>query len=159
MGRTRTTKSPDPDSAEVIERERRVLELRRAGVTFDVIAEQLDYADRSGAYRAFKRALARTLQQPAREVRDLEVDRLDKLMVAVWKKALGGDLQAVDRVIRISERRARLLGLDAPQKVQVGDQLDSQIEALLTELGAPTPGVTPMDDQPAGAEAGALEGT
>jgi len=99
-------------SAEVIAKETQVLELRRAGMSFDAIATQVGLADRGSAHKAYKRGLARTLQQPAAEVRELEADRLDRLQVAVWAKALRGDLQAVDRVLRISERRARLLGLD-----------------------------------------------
>lgn len=99
-------------SDEVIERERKVLELRRAGVTFDAIAAQLGYKGRGAAYKAFRRALARTLQQPASELRELEADRLDRLQTAIWGRAMRGDLEAVDRVLRIMERRAMLLGLN-----------------------------------------------
>lgn len=112
MGR-RTLPNPSlVPSAEVIEKERQTLELRRAGVSFDDIANRVGYNDRGAAHKAYKRALARTLQEPAAEIRELEQDRLDRLQVAVWAKALRGDLGAVDRVLRIFERRARLLGLD-----------------------------------------------
>lgn len=57
-------------------------------------------------------ALTRTLQQPAAELRELELDRLDRLQVRVWGKAIEGNVGAIDRVPRIMERRARLLGLD-----------------------------------------------
>lgn len=99
-------------TAETIAREQHVLELRRAGVTFDRIAEEVGISDRSTAHKIYKRALARTLQEPAAEIRHLEGDRLDRLQVAVWSRALRGDLAAVDRVLRIMERRAKLLGLD-----------------------------------------------
>lgn len=36
-------------------------------------------------------------------------------------------LQAVDRLLRIQERRSRLLGLDAPQKQEIGGQLTYQV--------------------------------
>lgn len=99
-------------SAETIARETHVLELRRAGASFDKIATELKLYDRSDAHKIYKRALARTLQEPAAEIRTLEADRLDRLQLAVWTKALRGDLPAVDRVLRVMERRARLLGLD-----------------------------------------------
>lgn len=99
-------------SAETIAREQHVLELRRAGLTFDRIAEEVGIGDRSDAHKIYKRALARTLQEPAADIRRLEGDRLDRLQVAVWTRALRGDLAAVDRVLRIMERRSRLLGLD-----------------------------------------------
>lgn len=139
MGRARQARTP---TADVIERERRVLELRRAGVSFDLIATQVGYRDRGAAYKAYKRALARTLQQPAAELRDLEVDRLDRLLTAVWPKALRGDLAAVDRVLRVAERRARLLGLDAPVSVVSAraPAPDLEVEQVAAEIIALTIG-------------------
>lgn len=99
-------------SAEVIARENHVLELRRAGLSFERIAQEIGIGDRSTAHKIYKRALGRVHQEPAAEIRQLEGDRLDRLQVAVWTKALAGNMQAVDRVLRIMERRAKLLGLD-----------------------------------------------
>ena len=78
----------------------------------------LDYADKSGAFYAIKRALSDIVPPAVEEMRTLEGERLDALLAAVWKQAMGGDLKAVDRVLRIIDQRARLLGLNAP--VQVG---------------------------------------
>ncbi|MEU8040910.1 hypothetical protein [Streptosporangium sp. NPDC049078] len=120
---------------DTIQRERKVLELRRAGVTFDAIAEQLNYADRGAAHKAFKRALIRTLQEPAAELRDLELDRLDRLQVAMWAQAMRGDVQAVDRVLRIMERRARLIGLDHADGVAERQvRLQEQQGAMLADV-------------------------
>lgn len=117
---------------DTIAKERKVLELRRAGVTLDVIAEQVGYTNRSAAYKALKRALARTLQQPADELRDLEADRLDRLQAAIWAKAMNGDLRAIDRVLLIAERRARLLGLDhADGLAERRARLDEQDATLI----------------------------
>lgn len=45
-------------------------------------------------------------------------DQAKRLLAAIWKEAVeGGDLKAVDRILKIMERRAKLLGLDAPTKV------------------------------------------
>lgn len=97
-----------------LETERRALELRRAGVTFDAIADSLGFAHRSGAHNAVARALARNPEPAGEDVRALEVDRLDRMLVAVWQRAMTGDSKAMDQALKISERRARLLGLDAP---------------------------------------------
>lgn len=101
---------------EATERQRQVLELRKSGLGFQAIADQLGYKDHSGAYRAFRTALRKTLQEPADELRALEVDRLDTMLLGLWPKATRGDTWSVDRVLRIMERRAALLGLDAPAK-------------------------------------------
>lgn len=46
----------------------------------------------------------------------------------------GPVLQALDRLMKIADRRARLLGLDAPSRVEVTDSLDADIERLVAEL-------------------------
>lgn len=95
------------------------LELRKAGVGFPQIAERLGYRHASGAYEAVRAALKRTETPPADDVRALALERLDRILFAIWKRALDGDLLCIDRVLRIEERRAKLLGLDAPDKIDI----------------------------------------
>jgi len=86
---------------------------------FDAIAQQVGYANRSGAWKAVVRLVE---SRAAESVKDadviiaMEVERLDAMLMAVWAKAKKGDVAAVDRVLKIQERRAKLLGLDAPTK-------------------------------------------
>lgn len=56
----------------------------------------------------------------AAELRAEEVSRLDAMLAGLWPDARRGHLGAVDRVLRLMERRARLLGLDAPEKKALG---------------------------------------
>lgn len=110
-------KLPDPD---VLDKERQALELRRAGATYQDIATAIGYATPQGAYLAYQRALKRTLSDAgAEELREMELDRLDRLQRAVWAKALAGEYPAVDRVLKIMAQRAQYLGLYAPAKMQV----------------------------------------
>lgn len=51
------------------------------------------------------------------EQRQVELQRLDVALQAVWEKVLAGDLFAIDRYLKIAERRSKLLGLDAPTKL------------------------------------------
>lgn len=88
------------------------MELRKAGCSFQEIADELDYASPSGAYEAVKAALDRTLREPADELRKVELERLDTMWAAVWENALAGDLDSIAAALRIAERRSRLLGLD-----------------------------------------------
>ena len=105
-------------SPELVDKEVKVLELRRAGLTWQRIAEETGYADHTGAYAAYKRAIKRTMQQPADELREAELDRVDRLQLALWPKAIKGDNASINTIIRLMERRARLLGLDTPIKIQ-----------------------------------------
>lgn len=132
------TRAYRPD---IIDKERRALELRRAGITFDQIAQTLGYKNSDGAWRAVRRAMQRTLRESgAEEIRDQELDRLDRLQAAVWPRALQGDLPAVGAVVRIMERRSKMLGLDAPITAQVkvehfdGDSIDAEVQRLIATL-------------------------
>ena len=101
------------------ERQKEALSLRLVGLSYDAIAERLEFANRSGAFRAVQAALKKTLQEPADELRTLELERLDSMLLPMMAQAKKGNQGAVDRVLRIMERRAKLLGLDAPTKQEV----------------------------------------
>jgi hypothetical protein len=103
-----------------VDRAVQAIELRRAGLTFQQIADRLGYMNRAGAWHAVQTGLRMALETPSRELIGLEVERLDALQASVWDRALGGDMKAIDRVISIMRRRAKLLGLDAPRAVAVG---------------------------------------
>lgn len=98
-------------SPEQLDRERRVLELRQAGVDFATIAERVGYTHKGTAKRAYDRALARVHYPSAMEARELELTRLDRLQAAHWAAALKGDVDATDRVLRVINMRVKLLGL------------------------------------------------
>ena len=74
---------------------------------------------------------------PALEhLRELELHRLDEMQIKVWENALKGDLISVDRVLQIHDRRVRLLGVSAPEKVQVEEvgKIAESKAALLEKL-------------------------
>jgi len=113
---------------EVNERQRQAVELRKAGVGFQRIADQLGYKDASGAYRAVRAALKKTLQEPADEVRKLELERLDVMLFGIWTQVRQGNQGAIDRALKIAERRAKILGLDAPTKAELTGKDGGPIE-------------------------------
>ena len=116
-------------------REAAVVQLRIAGHTFDQIAQQLGLSSKSTAHRIYRRALDATVAEPAAELRQLEGARLDALQAQWWPRAVGGNVQAARIMLKIMERRARLFGLDAPQRVNVNtNELDAQIVDLMDQL-------------------------
>lgn len=108
------------------ERQAAAIRLRRNGWSYDRIAEELGYADKSGAYKAVMAALQATLKEPAEELRTLELKRLDAAVDLALREIDNDNLAAVDKLIRIMERRAALLGLDAPKRVAA--EVDGPIE-------------------------------
>jgi len=115
-----------PTEVEDAEKTRQALELRKAGLTYEAIASRLGYANRSGAFKSVERGLRSILREPADDLRTLELERLDTVQVGLWQKARTGDVQSIDRLLRIMERRAKLLGLDAPDTSSV--KLEGAIE-------------------------------
>ena len=105
-------------AARGLEHQRQALELRRAGLGYEAIGAQLGLG-KSQAHRLVKRALEEARAQVtanADELRSEELSRLDGMLQGLWPRARKGEVSAVDRVLKIAERRAKLLGLDAPEK-------------------------------------------
>lgn len=107
-----------------VERRAEVVHLRKLGYPFRTIAQQLSISLDS-AYECWHGAMREALADPeeVRELRLLESERLDSVQVAIWPKAMRGDVEAVRAVVRISERRSRLWGLDAPVKTELSATL------------------------------------
>lgn len=125
---------------EILEKEKRVLELRRGGLTFDLIAERVGYANASSAQKAYQRACSRVVYEDVVALRNTEMDRLDIAQAAIWNEVLQGRIQAVIALMKIMERRARLLGLDMPVKTQLEvthydrDTIDAEVQRLVALL-------------------------
>ncbi|TXH44774.1 MAG: helix-turn-helix domain-containing protein [Desulfurellales bacterium] len=126
MPRPKTSKV-DIDAAA---RRLRAIELRRAGLSYRAIAEQLG-CDPSAAYRhvaAELEALRGACAEEAKELRELELDRLDLYLRAIMPKVLAGDTKAVNVALGIGKRRAELTGLDAPVKIEHAGKMYSIAE-------------------------------
>jgi hypothetical protein len=108
----------DVREVDLILRESEVMTLRRAGNTWDEISRQLGYSSPAATYRIFQKALEKHVVPKIEELRAIETNRLDGLTLALWPKAESGDIRAIEAIVKLMERRARLLGLDAPTKIQ-----------------------------------------
>jgi hypothetical protein len=105
----------------------KALELRKRGMNYTQIGEKLG-CNRSTACRyvlSELENLAEKCREEAAHVRDLELHRLDELyLIAYHAISDGNDLAGIDRCLRIMERRAKLLGIDAAAKVDVQGLVD-----------------------------------
>lgn len=123
--------------------ERKACELRRDGYTYPQIAEKMG-SSVSTAHARVHRAIRKTIKEPSAHAKQLELDRLDKLLATMHeiiddpKTATQDRVAASNTAIRLSESRRKLEGMDAPTKMEhrVFDALDTQIEALAAELKA-----------------------
>ncbi|WP_461369371.1 helix-turn-helix domain-containing protein [Candidatus Darwinibacter acetoxidans] len=105
----------------------KALELRKRGLNYTQIGKKLG-CHRSTACRyvlSELENLAERCREEAVYVRDLELQRLDELYLIAYRAIIDGyDLAGIDRCLRIMERRAKLLGIDAAAKVDVQGLVD-----------------------------------
>ena len=119
MGRAKSATAADRVQAR--EREVKALELRKAGASYQQIGDQIGVS-KQACHKMVTRVLGELVAlaaESAEEVRRLEIDRMDAMMVGLWDKARRGHEGAVDRVLRIMTRRAALLGLDMPTRSEI----------------------------------------
>jgi hypothetical protein len=61
--------------------------------------------------------LKETCSEKAEDILTMELQRLDEMLVGIYDPATHGDPVAVNTALRIMDRRARYLGIDAPTKI------------------------------------------
>jgi hypothetical protein len=142
------------------ERDRDWIELRRQGLLESEIASRYEVRQQTVS-KAILKYVRNLPAIAADDLRRIEAERLDALTAALAPAIAKGDPRSIEAAVRISERRAKLLGLDAPNTHRITGPGDGpvQIMSLLAQ-------VPPMDvemlkriqelepiEKPAGADA------
>lgn len=110
------------EKEKTIENRRYAWELRKAGHTIRDIAKVMNLG-KTTIERYIKAIMAEHKIDAATvlEYKMLQNSKLDDALNEVWRKAKKGSLEDIDRMLKIEERRSKLLGLDAPvQSEQIG---------------------------------------
>lgn len=95
----------------------KALALRKDGHSYPEIAKRLKLA-LSTVYEHVTKALAEVSEvahEDAVQVRQLELDRLDALLVALAPRIKKHDVKAIEAAVKVAMARARLHGLDKQQ--------------------------------------------
>jgi hypothetical protein len=109
------------------------IQLRIAGASWDEVAEVLGFPTARAAIVATERALEKELQTTESQdaMRKMAGKRLDRLLRAVWGKALDPDhpeqLAAVRTAREIVGQHSKLFGLDAPTEHVIHSPSESEI--------------------------------
>jgi hypothetical protein len=94
-------------------RERAAIAMRTQGATYDEIAQQLGFADRSGARKAVERGMSRWMRETDEELRARELARteivIDRLMPQIDCDT--PDHKAIDSLVKLMNLRGKLSGL------------------------------------------------
>jgi hypothetical protein len=117
------------------------LALHLAGASDPQISRQLGFTSPAQARAAWEQCLADTVTTDDKnKVRRTEAARLDRLQAAWWNKAIdpssAEQATAGRMIMSIMERRSRMLGLDAPTRMEVYTPTSQEIMAFVETLRA-----------------------
>lgn len=131
-----------PEDPAVQERRRQAAQLSLAGVDSETIYQRLQHMGYSSAdhvrvdlLRARRRSRAR-LDETVEDLRQLQVERLERLLAAAWPKALGvgreegADPKSIEVAARLIERLCDLQGLKPPTQVQLTARIEMESTAV-----------------------------
>lgn len=148
--------------AEIAARRQRGIELRKAGKSWEEIAIELGHDSAATAFNDVKRARdanRNSLKETVEDERATDLGRLDAMLATAWKVmendhlALSGGnvvmvgpegeerplhddgpkLDAIRTLLRVLERRAKLLGSDAPTRIEAEGELKVIVEGVNVE--------------------------
>lgn len=121
------------------DRTNRAVTMRVQGHTFDDIAEALGYANRSGAIKAVQRGLKQRAKEQAGDrdeliARDLEL--IDTIIKGMIPAIIKGTPRSAEVALKAIERRAALLGTNAPMKIdaKITDAMMAEVEELVEQM-------------------------
>jgi hypothetical protein len=126
------------------ERRKRLLELRMQGKTFKQIARETGLSLSNAKKIVCEVVKDRTAEMDdlVRHQQELSLMRLDRMVEALWPRASEGHVESVQAMIRVEERRAKLCGLDAPQRIQADVDLHAlpqdELIAIAAQIGLAT---------------------
>lgn len=157
-----------PDVAETSARRARAVRLKLSGLTYEQIAHELGYSSAGAVRHLVVRALERVEARAVHEYRDLQHARLERVHAALWPLVIGAHtptrvlpdgrtepdpsyvdpdtrIKAAGMILRNAERTSKLLGLDAPQRLEVDAGAQAKLEDALLALRE---AVAPFDTVP-----------
>lgn len=119
---------PSPARIQQKERQRRALELRKAGATYQQIADQLGYANAQGAGNAVRRALQDTIREPTEDFRSLQMERLNHMLLVLSPGVQGGDGRSIQLSLQVMDAMNRLAGAEQMAPLEINHSHVLKIE-------------------------------
>lgn len=122
------------DKPDILKRQLDAVEMRKQGMSYRAIADRLEVSFQQvqrDVTEELKRLAALNLNA-ADELRQLELERLDRIIAGMDHWVQAGNAQAAMATLKAMDTRAKLLGLYAPEKVQAITWQDEIINLLRT---------------------------
>lgn len=116
----------DKAAARMVERRAEVYKLRTAGMSYPAIAKKMGVSPAT-IRNDVRKYLEYIPRESAIELRDMELDKLNRMELGLQDKALRGHTQSINAMVRIMQHRAELMGL---YKIENNDGLESAKGAM-----------------------------
>lgn len=101
------------------QKRRQALELRKAGASYQAIAEAMGYHDASGARKAVIKAFGEVIQEPVTELRTLQVERLNQMLMTLWPRVQQGEDGAIRTALSVMDKMDRLQGTETAPSMDI----------------------------------------
>jgi transcriptional regulator len=114
------------------EKRSEALALRIAGMSYEEIATTLGWANKSVAWKAVQKGIADVPRENARELKTMQLETLNEAKLSIFAAVRRGDVQAIDRLIKVLDHEAKLEGLYE----QKDDSGAEEVKAALLDFAA-----------------------
>ena len=108
-----------------------MLRMRTYGASYQAIADHFGIA-RETAFRRIQTELSSIPREEVTNLRALEAAKLDAAELRLQDAIKEGDVKAINALVRVSESRRKLLGLDLPEQHEV--KISREEESLIDQL-------------------------
>ena len=116
------------DSHEMIE----AFRMRSDGESYQEIASELESSIDDIVDMIYRHSRA-TPEEPMELSRNLQLARLDEAYRAIRPDILAGNLKAVNTMLKIMDRQAKLLGLDADRSITIDKRTTDDVRDMTDE--------------------------
>jgi hypothetical protein len=147
---------------QAVQREQRVIDLRKAGLTFEAIARAVGYTNKGAAQKAFTRAMETHREETAEAAADLraiQLERYEHIISQLWpfcqvRPAIGvagttayippqpPDPKYISRLLQAMAQKEELLGMQPPRGHQAPEdatEVARKIRLALEEMDTKFP--------------------
>lgn len=106
------------------------VQMRIQGYSYQDIKDQLGFTTIDEVRVAIDRLLADYTVESTEQLRTIEAARLDVYLTKLEELIEDGHVQAIDKAIKVQERRARLMGLDKPVQINATGEITIAVKVI-----------------------------
>ena len=122
------------DSPEREYLKREILELRKRALPYAVISEQLGISVEEAKVLGKQAIMALGGDElvDVELAKRMQIEQIDAMISGIYVQATNGIYEAIDRMVKLLDAKAKLLGLNAPTRIDI----DSRLVVMAEHLGA-----------------------